>query len=387
MTSEYGLSAERLTRRAFVRRAMLTATTLCVGPSLLAACGGGGQAGTSGTIHFFSWQGYDLLDEPAMKKWRKTHDVTVKSTYVSNHNDITAKFTTGGGTGTYDLSTYEAGYGPFYQRLGFLQPLDISKVPNFQDVYPIFREGAASHWWHFDGEWWGFPFTWGLQGINYDSSKTSPPQSYKDLMAPSFKDKIGIVDDVVAAIVIGAHVLGIFRADSLYKQDQLNNIIKFWLEMKKNARSIIPSYGDVADQYVAGEIVASTPGWAAVNKFASQKGMKTVRHAIPEEGSTTFCDGYFIPQDASNVDTVYAYINEALSPEAQAQEANILVQGVVNPKAVPLMDPETRALYPYDQIDSILTKSAPLEAIPVKVPGGYANFADWNDAWEKFKAA
>jgi spermidine/putrescine transport system substrate-binding protein len=390
MTSEYESPAMRFTRREFLRRSsVLMAATLGVGPTVLAACGGDGGAGIAGTtINFFSWQGYDLLDVPAMKKWRKAHDVRIDSTYVSSHNEITAKFTTGGGTGVYDLSTYEAGYGPFYQNLDFLQPVDVSKVPNFQDVYPLFRKGnVASRWWHFGGKQWGFPFTWGLQGINYDSSKIERPPNYKDLMDPSLKEKIGITDDVVAAIVIGAAVIGVFRVDSLYTPDQLNRIIEFWQEMKKNARSIIPSFGDMADQFVAGEIVAATPGWAAVNKFAAQKGMTTVKHVAPKEGSTTFCDTYFIPQDAADVEAVYAFINEGLSPKAQAQTAEVLVQGIVNPKAVPLMDPETRALYPYDQIESILTKTAPLEALPVKAPDGYADFADWNNAWERFKAA
>jgi hypothetical protein len=62
------------------------------------------------------------------------------------------------------------------------------------------------------------------------------------------------------------------------------------------------------------------------------------------------------------------------------------VQGAVCPKAVPLMNKETRALYPYKNLTEILTKSAPLEAIPTKVPKGYASFDDWNKAWERFKA-
>jgi len=389
--------AMRFSRRELLKYGSLLAATASAGP-VLAACSSGststatgssaGSGSMAGTVNFYSWQGYDLLPEPALKAWRKKHDVLIHSTYVSTHNDITAKFSTGGGHGIYNLSTYEAGYGPYYVGLKIPSPIDMSKVPNFQQVYPIFRQGAvSSRWWNFGGHQWALPFTWGLQGVNYDATKIKPPASYNDLLSPSLKGKIGVTDDPVAAIVIGAHVLGIFRSDSRYTPAQLNQIIGFWSKMKKNARLVIPSYGNMADLFVAGEIVAATPGWSAVNSFAAAKGDKNVQHTLPKEGSATFCDAFMVPTGATDLDTVYGYINEAFSPQAQAQEAENLVQGAVNPQAVPLMDAATRGLYPYNNIDQVLTVTAPLEEIPVTVPSGYANFNDWNTAWESFKAS
>jgi spermidine/putrescine transport system substrate-binding protein len=386
----------RFTRRELLRQSALA--TLAAGglPALLAACGGGtsttpagdsaGSDGVSGPIDFYSWQGYDLPIK-AMKKWLKANDVTLKAGYVSTHDDITAKFTTGGGKGNYNLSTYEAGWGPLYIKLGIPSELDPSRVPNFEKVYPVFRTGAASKWFNVDGKRYGFPFTWGLQGINYESSKIRPPASYKDLLKPEFKNKFGVTDDSVTIVVIGARVLGFFRTDSLYTPDQLNQIMDFWREMKANARLIVPSYGNLADQLVAGEIVAGTPGWAAVNSFAADKGNDAVKHAIPEEGAANFCDSYMIPAGSQETDSAYAFINQALSPEAQAQEAAFLVQAAVVPEAVDLMDPATKALYPYDRIDEILTDQAPLRAIPAEAPGEFTTYQDWSKAWEQVKAA
>jgi spermidine/putrescine transport system substrate-binding protein len=387
--------AERFTRRELLRRGSLATASLLAMPSLLAACGGGGEeqpdAGgvAGGTIDFYSWQGYDLSpDVKHMQRWLEENGVTLNPTYVSTHNDITAKFTTGGGKGVYDLSTFMGSYGPWYVDLGIPSPLDVSKIPNFGAVYPIFRPGGAvGDWFHFDGKQWGIPFTWGIQGVNYDASKIDPPASYRDLLDPSLRGKIAVTDDIVAGIVIGAHVLGIFRPDSLYGPEELDEIIGFWKTLKAHARTIVPSFGNMADLFVAGEIVAATPGWAAVNSFAADKGYDSVQHTVPEEGAATFCDGYMIPDGAREVDAAYAFINEALSPEAQAEEAAFLVQAVVHPEAVELLDPATRELYPYDQIDEVLTRSAPLEAIPAEVPEGYANFDDWNKAWEDFKAS
>jgi spermidine/putrescine-binding protein len=94
-----------------------------------------------------------------------------------------------------------------------------------------------------------------------------------------------------------------------------------------------------------------------------------------------------IPAEAPNPDTAYAFINEAFTPQAQAAEAAYLVQACVVPDALPLMDSATRQLYPYDDIEELLTKTAPLEAIPAQTPSGYVNYQDWVKAWEGVKAS
>ena len=393
----------RFTRRELLRHAGVAALAVGGLPALLEACsnssssGGstgptvgpsaGGTPDISGTtLDFYSWQGYDLPVKP-IKEWLTSNDVSLKASYIATHDDITAKFTTGGGKGNYNLSTYEAGWAPLYIQLGIPEVLDTSRVPNFQKAYDIFKTGEAAKWFNVDGKQYAFPFTWGIQGINYQSDVIDAPASYRDLLKPEFKDKFGITDDPVSTVVIGAHVLGIFKADSLYTPDQLAQIMDFWKQMKANARLIMPSYGNMGDLLASGEIVAGTPGWAAVNSFAADKGDDAVKHTVPEEGSATFCDAYMIPAEAQNVDTAYAFIDEVFSPEAQAAEAAYLVQAAVVPDALPLMDEATRALYPYDDIESLLTTSAPLEAIPAQTPSGFANYQDWVKAWEGVKAA
>jgi spermidine/putrescine transport system substrate-binding protein len=381
--------AMRLTRHQLLRRSLLGGAAIGLAPALLGSdvAAAALERLDAGAINFFSWQGYDLLDEPVMKAWRKKNHVTIHSTYVSTHNDITAKFTTGGGKGIYNLSTYEAGWAPLYIQLGIPSPIDLSRVPNWKNAHPLFRAGAvARRWWHVNGKQYALPFTWGIQGINYDASKMKAPKSYKDLLAPKLKGKIGITDDSIAAIRIGAHATGLFRISALYTKSELDKIIAFWQTLRKNARLIVPSYGNMADLFNAGEIVAATPGWAAVNSFAAAKGDNHVKHVAPKEGSATFCDAFMIPSGAKDTDAVYAYINEAFTPEAQAQEAESLVQAAVVPKAVPRMKAATRALYPYADIVKILTKSAPLSGVPVKVPKGYTTVDDWNAAWQRFKA-
>jgi spermidine/putrescine-binding protein len=379
----------RLTRGKLLASAgAIGAGLLTAGPrQLLSPALGARQAGVGGTIDFFSWQGYDI-PIPAMKAWLKQNGITLHSSYVSNHQEIQAKFTIGGGKGLYNLSTYDAGYGQDYQKLGITTPLDMSKIPNFKSVYSIFRSGTPwETFWHFKGQTWGIPWTWGIEGINYVSGKVPTPTSYLQLLQPQFKGRVGIVDDPAAAVWIAAHSLNMFNLPSKYTASDLKKFMAWWKPFKAQARSIAPSYGDVADQFVAGEIDVAVPGWAAVNSFAAGKGMKTVKTTLPKEGGASFCDSWFIPPDAKDTDSAYAWINYTLTPGMQAKAQAYEVAGTVTPAAVPLMDAATRSLYPYGNVKKLFA-AAPLPGIPVLSPGPkYTRLSDWQDAWEAFKAS
>jgi spermidine/putrescine transport system substrate-binding protein len=382
-----------LTRRDLVRAGLGAGMALGAGP-LLAACGGeeeepaptpGAPQDISGTINFFSWEGYDLLKETA--QWRKANGVEIKSAYIATHADIQAKFTTGGGKGLYNLTTYNAGYGQAYQELGILAPIDVAKIPNYEKLFPFFREGeAADRWWTFEGETWGIPFTWGGQGMNYDSEAVDPPTKWVDLLEPEFKNRIAFMDDMRGGIGVGAQILGFFSEESQYTPEQMDEIFDLLGQFKSQARAVTGSYGDLTDLFVRGEVVAVYVGWAAVNEFAAAKGKATVEHFIPEEGAWAFVDSWVIPPESEDVDTVLAFIDHSLSPEVQAAQAKSLSAGVVTLDAVPLLEPEAAELYPYDDIESFF-ETTKLAAVPFEPPEEFVNFDEWLERWETFLAA
>jgi spermidine/putrescine transport system substrate-binding protein len=153
---------------------------------------------------------------------------------------------------------------------------------------------------------------------------------------------------------------------------------------KAQSRSIIASYGDLTNQFVSGEIAATFAAWAAVNIWTGQQGVVT-KAVVPKEGTSSWCDAWFLPKTAKNRDTALAWISDVVAPETQARMAKSLAGGVVNKKAVPLLDAETRGLYPYDAIDGYL-QSSPFYGIPPRESDQYATFDDWLAAWQTFKA-
>jgi spermidine/putrescine transport system substrate-binding protein len=369
-----------LSRRDFLKAAGLGMVSLGISPAL-ASCRPTSQGGgIGGSIQYLSWEGYDLQD--CMREWQENNDVTMESTYIGDHSEIQAKLATAGST-AFDLVTYYQGYYDLYRdELKIIQPLDRTKIPNFENLYELFR--TQKFWVADDGTVWGAPFTWGAEGCNYNADEISAPVSWMDLLEPELEGRIAMVDDSNGAIVVAGRILGYGDLLPNLTPDQLVEVKDFLLRVKAHSRTIAPSFGDLSDLLVSGEVVATFPGWAAVNVWAQERGAN-IQHTIPEEGGFTFIDAFAIPAVSDNVETVLAWINESLSPEIQACQAAALAAGVVNPDAVPLLDEATAALYDYDQIDQVFAK-APVYELPPRESDQYATYDEWLQMWEEVKA-
>jgi spermidine/putrescine transport system substrate-binding protein len=381
-----------LSRRNLLRGGLALGGAAVAAP-LLAACGASSPAGgqpssgsIAGTIEFISYVAYDLRF-PLMNKWRAAHGINMKSTYISDQSDVTAKVTSPAGRGLYNLSSYSAQYGPFYKKLGMLTPLDLSKIPNYANSMPFFKSGKIySEYWNFDGHQWGIPFTWGYDSINYDSAKVKPVTKTSDFLSPELKNKFAIADDLLGMILMSAQSLGIANPQGLFTKSELNQIVTFLTKMKKNALTIASGFGDIVNLYSSGEIVANISGFPGMQVLVAQKGINSIRSALPEEGSLSYCDTYFIPAGGNDTDTVHAFINECLTPPMQAQEAGYLQAGVTTVKGAAAVAAPNRVYVPYNDVTSLF-KKAPLFGLPFSPPSGYASFSDWNNAWESVKAS
>jgi spermidine/putrescine transport system substrate-binding protein len=416
-------AAHRIDRAVISRRELLRrsgAGLLVVGaaPAILAACGGGEETGetaaatteapaattaapetgavetaapdttevaavpeASGTIDYLSWEGYDIPDQ--LKPWRQEHGVKVNATYIGNHDDIQAKITAGGGS--YDIITYYQGYKRLYAELGILSPIDTSKIPNVQGLFPYFQSDVGNFWIDPDGTWTGIPWTWGSIGLTWDDAVLPGGlQSWYDLLEPKFKDKIGLPDDPQGSFALASHVLG-YDPGALPK-DKLPEVVDLLTQIVKQAKSVAASFGDLTTQLVAGDIVACWQGWAAMNSFAKDAGNDTVMTRVPKEGSFSFCDLYAIPSTSDNVDTALAWFNEAIDPQVNAAAAEYLVAAVTVADAVQHLDAATAALYPYEELESLLER-APFYNLPPVESDEFVTYQEWTDTWQEVKAS
>jgi spermidine/putrescine transport system substrate-binding protein len=373
-----------LSRRDFLKLSGLGVATIGLGPAL-AACSPKTTAvpteAVGGKLDFLSWEGYDL--PTCMENWQNANGVTMSSSYIGDHSEIQAKLTSAQTVG-FDLITYYQGYYDLYRdELKIIQPINQEKVPNFQKLYDLFR--TEEFWVDQQGKLWGVPFTWGAEGCNYNADKIDPPQSWRDLLKPEIKGQLGMVDDMNGAVVIAGRILGYGDQLPNLSKDQLQEVKQFLIEMKGQARGIAPSFGDLTDLLVSGEVLVTYPGWAAVNVWAQDRGVN-VQHTIPAEGGFAFIDAFAIPANSDNVETALQWINQAIGAEVQACQAAALAAGVVNPEAVPLLDEKTASLYDYNKIEDVF-KNAPVYSLPPRESDQFATYDEWLSMWEEVKAA
>jgi spermidine/putrescine transport system substrate-binding protein len=338
------------------------------------------SAPIGGTIDFMSWEGYDL--PTCMEEWNKSNNVTISPTYMGDQSEIQAKLSSTGATG-YDLISYYHGTADLYiNDLKLLQPIDLSQVPNFKELYEFFQTGD---YWVKDGVVWGVPFTWGAEGCVYNVDKMEPIQSWQDLLRPEFKGQIALVDDWYGMILMGGIALGMSDRLPNVTVQELDEIKQFLIQLKSQARGIAASYGDQSNMLISGEAIAAFPGWAALTVWAAASGVN-LKMNVPAEGGFAFTDAFAIPVGSDNVATTLAWINETLSPAVQACQATALAAGVVNPDAVPLLDEATKAMYGYDDLAEYF-KKVKFYGYPPNTSDKYATFEQWNNMWLEVKAA
>ena len=122
-------------------------------------------------MDFLSWEGYDIPDP--LKAWKSETGVTVKATYIGNHDEIQTKLKAGGAGAGYDIITYYQGYKPLYQELEILEPLDEQKLPNLKNLFPYFAGDEGNFWIDADGTRTGDTVD---MGLDRDHDRHAPRQ-------------------------------------------------------------------------------------------------------------------------------------------------------------------------------------------------------------------
>jgi spermidine/putrescine transport system substrate-binding protein len=385
---------DRWTRLELLKRGGATAFALGGGSALLAACGssdktssvtsGGGGSSTVGQLDFLWWEGYDLPDKsvPAMQAWKAQNGATLKTSYIAANEDIPAKIQ-GGGGGGLDIIGYGAQNSALYKELGFLEPLDPDKLPNLKNLIPLFASDKENFWLEPDGTRLGVPFSWGVLAVNYDSALIKAPTSYDVLFEPEYKGKVAVTDSVHDVLGLVAAILG-FKYGAM-TPDQFQQVTDYTKRVLGQTKGLSQSFGDAAGRIASGEAVFAFPGYGGMNSYAAAAGKKTVKLAVPKEGSYFYCDAIAIPKASDNIDGAHAFINATLDPKVQAQESDYLFAGTVCTDSVPLLSKDVKALFPYDDLDPYFAKST-FQVNPPTKSDQYVTLAQATDAWQKLKS-
>jgi spermidine/putrescine transport system substrate-binding protein len=160
-------SANRLDWAMSRRRFLALTAGAAAGTAFLAACGGGsGQS-----LKMFTWAEYD--DPDVLDGWG---DIT-QDIYASNEEAI-QKLSSAGGSSGYDIVVPTGSYIPQMVTADLLEPLDLSKIPNFANIAPEYTNQPWDQ-----GNKYSVTKDWGSTGWLYDNSVvTTPLATWQDFI-------------------------------------------------------------------------------------------------------------------------------------------------------------------------------------------------------------
>ena len=234
--------------------------------------------------------------------------------------------------------------------LGWIQPLDLSKTPNFtKNLIPRLRDKP----WD-PGQKHHAPWQSGLTGIAYNADKTGEVKSFTELLTRSdLKGKVTLLTEMRDTMGFMLRTVG---ADpEQFTQNQWENAVNslHGFVSDGNIRSF--NGNDYLTDLASGNTLACE-AWSG-DVIIAQQDNPNLKFVVPEEGMSLWADNMLIPNLATHQTNAEKWIDYYYDPMVAAQLVNYNyyicpVEGAqqamekVNPKLVnaPLIFPDDKML-------------------------------------------
>ncbi|MET9066024.1 polyamine ABC transporter substrate-binding protein [Streptosporangium sandarakinum] len=278
----------------------------------------------NGTLRFANWTLYiDKEDgrSPSLEKF--TADTGIKVTYTEAIQDTPSFFgkiqpllASGTDIG-YDVMVITNGIHLSKAiALGYLVPLDHSKLPNFAANA---AEKVKNPTWD-PNNTYTVPWTAGLTGIAYNPKYVDEVTSVNDLWNPKYKGKVGMMLDPQEVANFGMFAEGI-DPDKSTEADWRKAAARL---QKQRDDGLVRKYyeNDYVDALARGDIWI-TMAWSG-DIFQQVAEGKDIKFVIPQEGGTIWTDNLCIPKTAQNPLDALTYMDYVYQPKI----ATMLVEAI-----------------------------------------------------------
>jgi spermidine/putrescine transport system substrate-binding protein len=276
---------------------LLTATAMLLASSALASA--------EGTLNLFNWGNYTSPE--LLAKFEAETGIKVTVTDYDSNDTALAKIEAGGHG--FDLVVPSANYIPIFKEKGLIVELDQSKLANFGNIAPEWKDVP----WD-PGRAYSIPWQWGSTGIAVNTSvyKGDINTSAVFLDVPEeLKGKINVVPEMNDIVNLAIFYVG---GDACTEDT----------EVLKKARDVLlaakPDW--ISMDYGATEKLSNNDWAASVNWNGSTMRARLanpdVAYGYPKEGYPLFMDSVTLLADAQNVDEAYTFLNFIMVPENAA---------------------------------------------------------------------
>jgi spermidine/putrescine-binding protein len=343
---------------------------LALGAAIGFAAAGANVAAAEGELSLLVWEGY--ADPSFVKDFEAESSCKVQATYVGSNDDFAPKLAAGGGV--YDLLSVSSDAAGVLVQAGFVEPIDLSKIPEYNNIYEAFRSVSALK---SGDQVFGVPFTWGANPFMYRTDKIPvEPTSIAALWDPQFKGKIGMWDDK-SMLYNTARMLGIKDPFNM-TDEELEQVKAKLIEQKPLVRKYWSTAGEVINLFASDEVwISYVWGGLMLNELSKQN--VPVKEFTPKEGADGWNDNWMIAKGSPNIDCAYKYINYMMSAKGQCGVSAVTGYSATNPVAARtcMTDEEFKAKH-QDDIDFV--NKLHMWQVPARIE-------EYTNTWNAVKAA
>lgn len=322
-----------------MKRGLVIFLALIVSASLF---GGGAQeksAAEKPTLSIICFAGY--AEDAWVKPFEEKYNCDVKVTYVGTVEEHFTKVKAA--PNEYNIVSIDSGRVRMYQDAGLIQPIDVSKLSNYNKIGSFFRDheyGKTP-----TGEKLHVPIVWGTQTITVNVAKIPPaklaPYLSKDgnsislniLKAPEFKGQTAFFDESSNVTCISALNVGIKTPFNLGPGDW-DKVAEELYKWKSNARTFTTGLDSEYNVLMNEDALIVLGGNDAIlNLKLTDAGMRQSFKQYPmTEGTICWIDGWVItkPTTGASLDLALKYIDYMIGDQGQAELANLVGFGIVN---------------------------------------------------------
>ena len=287
-----------------------------------APSGSGAQTTGDRVVNVCSWGEY--LDMSLIEEFEAQTGITVNYKTTDSNETLYSLLENGGSD--FDVVVPSDYMISQLIEEDWLQPLDYSKIPNFEKIADRFKNLS------YDPEnLYTVPYTWGTLGIIYnttmvDESITSWSVMFDDTAAGN----VLLIDNSRDAFGIALYYLGysVNTTDEAQIREAYELIADAWNQGVYQGKVM-----DEIFQIMEGGNAAIATYYAG-DYLTMLENNEDLAYVIPDEGSNWFVDAMCILKDAKNVDEAHEWINFIASTEANLRNMDYIWYASPNEEAL-----------------------------------------------------
>ena len=246
-----------------------------------------------------------------------------------------------------DCATLDAPFSLFAWEEKLIQPIDTTRLRNWDKLHPLLREGRAGptsplglganpgRTMYIDEgrtRTTYAPMFFQMDSIGYNSAFVDAPDnelSWGELFNPKYRGRVALFGiDWLGMLdaALGMKALGLLPPETNptgLTDKEVDIVVAFLIEKKREGhfRALWRAYGELVNLMAAQEVVIADAWWPVVVEVAG-KGIP-VRYAVAKEGYRAWCVGQAISHNCRDVDLAYEWLNFWMDGFAGARQSEI----------------------------------------------------------------